>query len=122
MVSIITATHNQLSVNQLYVEYLKTYTQNKDELIIIDNHSTDGTREFFEKNCDKLIKHEHNYSYPYCQNKGIKAASYEYIALLNNDLLVSKAWDAKAIEIMEKNNIDILSFASTDHVDTYKNT
>ena len=46
--SIITAVHNQLAVNQWYVEHLKRCTQEPYELIIIDNASTDGSAEFFD--------------------------------------------------------------------------
>ena len=49
MISIITAIHNGLAINKFYEASLKKYTVNPFELIIIDNVSTDGSTEFFEK-------------------------------------------------------------------------
>jgi glycosyltransferase involved in cell wall biosynthesis len=89
MISIITAVFNQRGMNQLFYEKLVEYTENPFELIIIDNNSTDGSREYFEnKKFVKLIKNDGNYSYPFCQNQGIKAAKYDYLAFLNNDIIV----------------------------------
>ena len=122
MLSIITAIYNQLPMNRLYFEYLKKYTHHPYELIIIDNGSTDGSREFFEKSGAKVIKNDANYSYPHCQNQGIKEAKYDLLIFLNNDLLVSKNWDKRAIEIMQQENIDIATCAATDCRETKKAT
>ena len=48
-ISIITAIHNGLPFNQIYLENLKRYTHYPFELIIIDNASTDGSCDFFQK-------------------------------------------------------------------------
>lgn len=117
MISIITSTHNQLGMNKLFVETLRSNSSIQHELIIVDNNSTDGSREFFKENADILISNEANYSYPYCQNQGIDVAKYEYLAFLNNDIILSKDWDKKIIEIMENKNIDVISFATNDHLE-----
>ena len=117
MISIITAVHNQLPMNNLFYNSLKSNTKYPYELIVIDNNSTDGSREFFQEFADKIILNNDNYSYPYCQNQGIKIAMYEYLAFFNNDILVSKDWDAKIIQIMNKKNIDVISFATNDHTE-----
>lgn len=114
MISIIVNVHNQLGMNQLFFEYLKKNTKNKYELIIIDNNSKDGSREFFEKYADKVICNEHNYSYPYCQNQGIKEAKFKYLAFFNNDIIVSKNWDESIMKIMDDNRIDAISFNTND--------
>ena len=49
MISIVTAVHNQIGMNRLFYETLKRNTRNVYELIIIDNNSTDGSREFFRE-------------------------------------------------------------------------
>jgi len=114
MISIITAVHNQLSMNKLFLHFLKKYTDNEFELIIIDNNSTDGSREFFEKNNIKVIRNKHNYSYPYTQNQGIKEAKYDHLLFLNNDVVVSNHWDSRALEIAQKNNLDVYSFLTNE--------
>src|SRR5580704_1210526 len=100
MISIITAIHNQLAMNKLFYAALKKYTRHKFELIIIDNHSTDGSAEFFDSKRARIIHNDHNYSYPYCQNQGIDSAKYEYLAFLNNDIVVAPRWDQRLIETL----------------------
>jgi len=122
MISIVTATYNQLGVNKLFLKSLRKYSAFKNELIIVDNLSTDGTREFFRKNADVIIENDGNYFYSHTQNQGAKVAKHEYIAFLNNDLIVPTNWDKNAIRIMEENDIEVMSFASTDHLLTQKQT
>ena len=120
MISIITSVHNQLSRNKLFYETLKQNTSLLFELIVIDNNSTDGTREFFKKNADVLITNDGNYSYPYCQNQGIAKAKFEYLAFFNNDILVSAGWDKKILQIMNDKGIEVISFATNDHLEDKK--
>ncbi len=56
MLSIIVAVHNQLGHNQLFLEGVQRYTTGPYEVIIVDNHSTDGSAEFFEANQCKVIR------------------------------------------------------------------
>jgi GT2 family glycosyltransferase len=119
MISIITAIHNQINMNKLFWEYLLKYTDNPFELIIIDNVSNDGSREFFRslpENMVKVIENDANYSYPYCQNQGIALAKYDVLVFLNNDVLVSKHWDKRLLEVLGKNRRETLSLASTDRI------
>ncbi len=63
-------------------------------IIVIDNGSTDGSAEFIRANYPnvKVIKHGHNYGYACAYNVVIGAIQGEYIALLNNDILVEPSW------------------------------
>jgi GT2 family glycosyltransferase len=118
MISIITSVHNQLGMNRLFYETLKKYTTLPHELIIIDNNSTDGSCEFFESRADILIKNPENYSYPYCQNQGIERASGDYLAFFNNDVLVSPHWDARLMEVLRVEKMDIVTLATNDHLES----
>lgn len=64
------------------------------KIIVIDNGSTDGSAEFIRSNYPnvKVIKHDHNYGYARAYNVVIGAIQSEYIALLNNDVLVEPNW------------------------------
>jgi GT2 family glycosyltransferase len=117
MISIIISVHNQLPMNRLFYEYLEKNTRGEFELIIIDNNSTDGSREFFKKRADTIICNDGNYSYPYCQNQGIANARYEYCAFFNNDILVCHDWNEKILGIMQKHTLEAVSFATNDHVE-----
>ena len=104
-------------MNKLFYETLKANSSLPFELIVIDNNSNDGSREYFKDKADVLICNNENHSYPYCQNQGIAAAKYEYLAFFNNDLLVSKSWDEKILHIMNTQQIDVISFATNDHLE-----
>jgi glycosyltransferase involved in cell wall biosynthesis len=118
MISIITAIRNQLAMNRLYFQHLKKYTSHPFELIIIDNDSTDGSREFFEQNGAVIIRNEKNYAYSHCQNQGMELAKYDVLAFFNNDIIVSKNWDEHLIRIMQHSQFDFLSFATNDRIES----
>jgi GT2 family glycosyltransferase len=109
MISIITAVYNQLPINRIYVDFLRRYTSDRFELIIIDNGSTDGSREFFQEAGATVIANDGNYSYGHCQNQGMDRARGDLWAFLNNDIIVAPSWDATARQIMGSRSLDILS-------------
>ncbi len=119
-ISIITAVHNGLAFNKIYYDYLKKFTLNNFELIIIDNNSTDGTKEFFKSVGAVVIENKENFSYPYTQNQGIKIAKGNYLFFLNNDLVVSPNWDDRLIEIAQLHKTDIISGKGVENMGTKK--
>ena len=121
-ITVITAIHNGLSINKLFYEYVKKHTYYPLQLIIIDNLSTDGSREFFQQQGVTVIANPANYSYPVCQNIGINAAKGDYLFFLNNDIIVSPNWDKLFIEIANKNSLDILSASGIENMGNYKQT
>jgi glycosyltransferase involved in cell wall biosynthesis len=56
MLSIIVAVHNQLGHNRLFLEGIRRYSTGPYEVIVVDNHSTDGSAEFFEANGCQVIR------------------------------------------------------------------
>lgn len=124
MISIITAIYNQLDMNKMFYEYLVRYTDSDFELIIIDNCSDDGSKEYFMglgPNV-KVISNRANYSYPHCQNQGIAASSGDPVVFLNNDLLVSPHWDSRMMQVLGKDNRHVVSLASNDRLFDEKTT
>lgn len=122
LLSIIAAIHNGLAFNQLFYESLSKYTVHPFELIIIDNASTDGSREYFESVNARVIHNEVNYSYPYCQNQGIAIAKGEYLFFLNNDLILSPKWDEILIEVSKRHQVDVLSASGIENLGNKKDT
>ncbi len=118
MISIITAVHNQLAANTLFLESIRKYTQNRYELIVIDNASSDGSGDYFDKNGAMVIRNNYNYSYPYCQNQGIKAAQYSVLAFLNNDIVVSTNWDQRLIDSMGKNGLEVITGCGIENLES----
>lgn len=114
-------------MNKLFWQSLKRDTDCTFELIVIDNCSTDGSREFFRSLINSgenivLIENEGNYSYPHCQNQGITAAKGEILVFLNNDLFVSPNWATRMLEVIGNDGYDIVSFASNDRIGNLSDT
>lgn len=122
MLSIITAIHNQLPVNQLFWENLKRYTASPFELIIIDNASTDGSAEFFESVGAQVIRNLVNYSYPVSQNQGLAIARGDWLGFLNNDIVVSPDWDRHLIENMTANGLEVATCCGVEQLETLQAT
>lgn len=117
MISIITAIYNQRAVNELFWENLQRYTHHPFELIIIDNGSRDGSADFFESVGATVIRNGANFSYPHSQNQGIAVAKYDWLAFLNNDIIVSPDWDLRFIASMEKNGLDVATVCGIEQVE-----
>ena len=118
MISIIVAVHNQLAINKIFVEHLQKYNYHTYELIIVDNNSTDGSREYFKSIGATVIENSQNYSYPYCQNQAIRAATYDVFAFLNNDIIVAPHWDKKILEAMDAHGLEIATPAGIERAET----
>lgn len=97
-VSIIVLTYNNLRINKLCIDCIIHNTAYPNyELIVVDNLSTDGTREYLrelEQNGFgiKVILNDSNKGFAAGNNVGIQAAGGDYVLLLNNDTLVTRGW------------------------------
>jgi GT2 family glycosyltransferase len=118
MISVIVAVHNQLPMNRLFVQQLKDATRNPFELIVIDNASTDGSADFFESAGATVIRNAGNNSYPRSQNQGIALARHDWLAFLNNDVIVSPGWDKVLIESMTANKLDVATSCGVERLET----
>ncbi|SHI38708.1 glycosyltransferase [Lutispora thermophila] len=93
--SIIILTYNNLEYTKLCIDSIRKYTQKGTyEIIVVDNHSTDGTVDWLKEQKDlKLILNDENYGFPKGCNQGIQAAKENNdIILLNNDVIVTPNW------------------------------
>ncbi|PAB60662.1 bifunctional glycosyltransferase family 2 protein/class I SAM-dependent methyltransferase [Anaeromicrobium sediminis] len=92
--SIIILTFNQLNYTKLCIDSIRKYTD-KDtyEIIVVDNHSTDGTVQWLKEQEDiQAIFNEENLGFPKGCNQGIEIAKGDNILLLNNDVIVTPNW------------------------------
>lgn len=103
--SIIIPTFNALDYTKKCLSSLKKNTKFPYKLIIVDNGSTDGTREWIEKQKDiTLIKTEENLGYAGACNVGMQISDSKYIVLSNNDILFTPGWLSHFIEITKINS------------------
>jgi len=93
--SIIILTYNNLAYNKGVLESIRRYTKPETyEVVMVDNLSTDGTREWLKEQLDiKVILNDENAGFPKGCNIGIAAAEESNdILLLNNDIEVTHNW------------------------------
>jgi GT2 family glycosyltransferase len=83
---------------------LREQTFTDHEVIVVDNGSSDGSLELLEAAFPEVeaIPLEKNHGFAAASNIGIQAASGEYIALLNNDTRVDRAWLAELVACLER--------------------
>jgi len=93
--SIILITYNNLSYTKDCIASILKYTK-KDtyELIVVDNLSSDGTREWLsEQKGMKVLLNDENVGFPKGCNLGIELSDLDNdILFLNNDTIVTKNW------------------------------
>lgn len=108
-VDIIVLTYNSLEINKLCIRSILEKTAYLNyKLIIVDNCSTDGTREYLteleaENSNIKVILNQENLGFAAGNNVGMKEADGEYIVLLNNDTVVTRGWLTALTKHMENN-------------------
>ncbi len=94
LTSIVILTYNQLEYTKRCLESINQYTEEGSyEIIVVDNHSTDGTAKWLQEQDDlKVILNAENFGFPKGCNQGIKIANGDSVLLLNNDTIVTKNW------------------------------
>ena len=99
-VTVIIPNYNGKHFMQPCLESLNKQTCPDFKVLVVDNHSTDGSIEYMKENYPEIevIPLDKNYGFSYAVNVGIRHAVTPYVILLNNDTTV----DAQYIEAMTK--------------------
>lgn len=80
------------------LENLRAQTRPFDEVIVVDNGSTDGSAEMAEQAGAKVLRLGSNLGFAAAVNRGIEAvnqgdaARADWIAILNNDVILEPGW------------------------------
>ncbi|MEC7641594.1 MAG: glycosyltransferase family 2 protein [Nitrospinota bacterium] len=103
-VSIIVPNWNGIRFVGMCLESLAKSRFDGAEVIVVDNGSSDGSRELIEEQYPwvLLIKLPDNMGFARACNEGIRASKAEYIVLLNNDIEVDPDWLQELYEGMER--------------------
>jgi len=95
-VSIIIVSFNGLNLLKecLASVYKQSYPQDKYEIIVVDNNSTDGSVNYIKTNYPSVIviQNSENGGFARPNNKAAAIAKGEYLALLNNDMYAKENW------------------------------
>jgi len=89
-VSIILPLYNSEKFIESCFNSLLNQTFKNYELIILDDCSTDKTREILDKKNIKYYKNEKNLGFPSNLNKGLKMAKGDYIMIVDQDMVYDK--------------------------------
>jgi len=119
-VSVITGTYNPGYLIHKFIESVLKQTLTELELIIIDDYSTDGTREILEEYAKKdsrikLIFNENNLGISATYNKGLDIAAGEYVSLVDSDDFLDLDFYEKMYRYASKNNLDLCLGYSLTH-------
>jgi glycosyltransferase involved in cell wall biosynthesis len=89
MLSIVVPVYNHLDLTMQCIKNIEE-TQEFDELIIVNDGSSDWTREWLDENKKEkwVVIHQENKWTNWARNAGAAVARWDYIAVLNNDLVL----------------------------------
>ena len=106
--SIVLLCFNKLEYTRQCIDsVLKNTINDRYELIVVNNGSTDGTYDYLNEiksNNIIVIHNESNLGFSKGMNIGAKNANGKYLILLNNDTIVGEGWDIELIKTLESNN------------------
>ena len=111
-VSVVTPNYNGEKFLKNFFESLNQDSDYIGEVILVDNGSTDKSKEFIKNNTFNfpvnLIENDENIGFSPAVNQGIKNANYEYIFSLNNDTEIKKGSIKQLIDLISSSE-DIFS-------------
>jgi O-antigen biosynthesis protein len=104
--SIIIPIYNQKDYTQKCLKSVfKCGSKYEFEIIVVDNSSTDDSREYLAGLADKVrvIRNEKNLGFAKACNQGAEMAKGEYLLFLNNDTVVTDKWSDILVDEMDNN-------------------
>lgn len=89
-ISVIIPTHNRADVLPRAIKSVQNQTRPVDEIIVVSDGSTDNTEDLVRKLAEKddriqLIAYQPGHNGNYARNRGLEAATGQYIAFLDDD-------------------------------------
>lgn len=100
LTSVIILSHGALGVTRRCLAALRSARDERHptELLVVDNGSQDGSREFLAAQPDvQLIANDRNAGAPHARNQAIARARGSWIVFLDNDAIVTPGWLAKLL-------------------------
>jgi glycosyltransferase involved in cell wall biosynthesis len=105
--TVVIPTCNEIDSLPKLVHCLERQTFTGFTVIVVDNHSVDGTRRFCQTKGIKLIDGGHPGK---ARNLGAKAASTKYILFLDADVVIPDNFIKEAMKCMGELGADLISF------------
>lgn len=117
LVSIVLVNWNGKKWLKKCLKTLTNQTYKNIEIILIDNASTDGSKEYVRSNFAKIkiIENKKNIGFPRANNLGVKVSNGEYLLLINTDTWVKKDFIEKLLNFYNENSYSIISPLETNY-------
>lgn len=112
--SVIVVTYNGLEMTQACVESLLRKTAYGDwELIVVDNHSSDGTVEYLQSLAARypfvrIVRNDANRGFAAANNQGARLATGDIVVLLNNDTVVTQGWLGRLVRHLSDDTVGMV--------------
>lgn len=108
-VSIVIPVFNQVEYTKLCINSIIETVNERIELIIVNNASSDGTSDYLSALSDEkedlvVISNEANIGFPGAVNQGIELSNGKYVVIANNDIIFNKGWLERMIEIADSDS------------------
>ena len=112
IISIIIPCYNEVSTIEVIIDQILSIKDYEKEIIVIDDFSTDGTREIIKEKLsnkiDEIILNEKNYGKGFSVRQGINRANGDIILIQDADLEYDPSDYCKLINPIKSGNADVV--------------
>lgn len=112
-ITIVIPTFNGLPLLKKYLPQVIKHSGKEVKIIIVDNGSSDGTRDYLISKYPGTVlclRNEQNLFFPIAVNQGFKAAKTDFIVLINNDVCPLEGYLEPAIRHLTDKNVFAVTF------------
>ena len=109
-IAAVVVTYNRIELLKESIQSLRSQTHNFDEIIVINNSSTDGTLNWLQTQTDLTVITQENLGSGGGQHTGIKYAyenGYDWIWCMDDDLVVYPNCLQTLVDFLNKDNLKI---------------
>jgi len=101
--SVVIGAVGNVELTRRCVESVRALSALAPEIVLVDNGSTaEESDELARLGAQVLLHYPTMIGYPAAMNAGVRAASGEYVCLLNNDVeIVQPGWDARLVSVLQ---------------------
>jgi GT2 family glycosyltransferase len=105
-ISVVIPTYNGREYLADCLEALRSQIRKPDEILLVDDGSTDGTDVFVTRSYPevRLLRFDSNRGFAAAVNEGIRRSTGGYIALLNNDTRAAPQWLSELEKTLDENS------------------
>jgi len=123
LVSIVIVNWNGAEVLPECLESLLRLNHKNIEIIVVDNDSTDNSINIVNEICGdraRVVRLKKNMGFAAGMNAGFEDAAGEFIATLNNDMVVEPSWLDQPLELLNNKSVGIVSCRQMNYYDRSK--